>query len=176
MTKHKNIRVWCIVRPVHTLYSVQCKIFKGFSTYIISLYTITSLTFLTLTSQTKLQTENIEIFILWDTGYIIYWQGCTALSTYCTSVGKVCLPEAIHCSSRTLKQGALQFQNKTYWFSWQSDERVLRYHNAIRDDINITETTFDIWTSELLTVYMIHKDPTVLHCRLFSFWYFALLK
>lgn len=40
--------------------------------------------------------------------------------------GKVCLPEAVHCSSRTLNQGALQFQNKTYWFSWQSNERVLR--------------------------------------------------
>merc|ERR1711962_190953 len=40
--------------------------------------------------------------------------------------GKVCLPEAAHCATRKLKQGALDFQNHTYWFSWQSNEDVLR--------------------------------------------------
>jgi len=40
--------------------------------------------------------------------------------------GKVCLPEAAHCATRKDKKGSLQFQNKTYWFNWQSNERVLR--------------------------------------------------
>ena len=41
-------------------------------------------------------------------------------------LGKVCLPEAGPCSRRTSKAGALPYQDKTYWFSWQSNERVLR--------------------------------------------------
>ena len=40
--------------------------------------------------------------------------------------GKVCLPEAAQCAARQQKVGALQFQNKTYWFNWQSNEEVLR--------------------------------------------------
>ena len=40
--------------------------------------------------------------------------------------GKVCLPEAHQCSQRKSKVGATQFEGKTYWFSWQSDEEVLR--------------------------------------------------
>merc|ERR1712200_30394 len=40
--------------------------------------------------------------------------------------GKVCLPEARHCATRKSLQGSLQFQNKTYWFNWQSNEPVLR--------------------------------------------------
>merc|ERR1712200_275204 len=43
----------------------------------------------------------------------------------CTK-GKVCLPEARHCATRKSLQGSLQFQNKTYWFNWQSNEPVLR--------------------------------------------------
>lgn len=39
--------------------------------------------------------------------------------------GKVCLPEPLQCSQRTFKAGALEFQNKTYWFNWHSNERVL---------------------------------------------------
>ena len=40
--------------------------------------------------------------------------------------GKVCLPEALQCAERQRKVGATQFQDKTYWFSWQSNEDVLR--------------------------------------------------
>jgi len=40
--------------------------------------------------------------------------------------GKVCLPEANHCAVRKTKVGATQFQDKTYWFNWNSDEQVLR--------------------------------------------------
>ena len=40
--------------------------------------------------------------------------------------GKVCLPEAFQCSKRQSKVGATQFEGKTYWFSWQSNEDVLR--------------------------------------------------
>jgi len=40
--------------------------------------------------------------------------------------GKVCLPEAAQCAVRKSKAGALQFQNKTYWFNWHSNEEVLR--------------------------------------------------
>jgi len=42
------------------------------------------------------------------------------------NAGKVCLPEAQPCAVRKNKVGATQFQDKTYWFSWQSDEEVLR--------------------------------------------------
>ena len=40
--------------------------------------------------------------------------------------GKVCLPEAEQCSKRKNKVGATQFEGKTYWFNWNSDEDVLR--------------------------------------------------
>ena len=40
--------------------------------------------------------------------------------------GKVCLPEAEQCSKRQNKVGATQFEGKTYWFNWNSDEEVLR--------------------------------------------------
>jgi len=48
--------------------------------------------------------------------------------------GKVCLPEAQHCSTRQQKIGALQYnpnprqanKTKTYWVSWHSNEQVLR--------------------------------------------------
>merc|ERR1712106_157661 len=40
--------------------------------------------------------------------------------------GKVCLPEADHCAVRKDKGGSLQYQNKTYWVSWHSNEQVLR--------------------------------------------------
>ena len=40
--------------------------------------------------------------------------------------GKVCLPEAEQCSRRQSKVGATQFEGKTYWFNWNSDEEVLR--------------------------------------------------
>merc|ERR1711863_46566 len=40
--------------------------------------------------------------------------------------GKVCLPEAAQCAQRQQKAGATQYEGKTYWFSWQSDEEVLR--------------------------------------------------
>ena len=40
--------------------------------------------------------------------------------------GKVCLPEAEQCSKRKNKVGATQFEGKTYWFNWNSDEAVLR--------------------------------------------------
>ena len=38
--------------------------------------------------------------------------------------GKVCLPEAQQCSVRQQKSGSTTYQNKTYWFSWQSDEQA----------------------------------------------------
>ena len=40
--------------------------------------------------------------------------------------GKVCLPEAEQCSKRKNKVGATQFEGKTYWFNWNSDEAILR--------------------------------------------------
>merc|ERR1712025_145241 len=48
--------------------------------------------------------------------------------------GKVCLPEAQHCSTRQQKIGALQYnpnprqanKTKTYWVSWHSNEQVHR--------------------------------------------------
>merc|ERR1712066_1132104 len=40
--------------------------------------------------------------------------------------GKVCLPVAEQCAIRKEKIGATPFQNKTYWFNWQSNEQVLR--------------------------------------------------
>jgi len=40
--------------------------------------------------------------------------------------GKVCLPEAKHCAERKQKGGSFQFQNRTYWVSWHSNEQVLR--------------------------------------------------
>jgi hypothetical protein len=40
--------------------------------------------------------------------------------------GKVCLPVASECSTRQSKVGATRFEGKTYWFSWQSNEEVLR--------------------------------------------------
>ena len=42
------------------------------------------------------------------------------------SLTQVCLPEAEHFAVRKSKAGALQFQNKTYWFNWNSNEEVLR--------------------------------------------------
>ena len=39
---------------------------------------------------------------------------------------QVCLPEAAHCAVRKNKGGATQFQDKTYWFNWNSDEQILR--------------------------------------------------
>jgi len=40
--------------------------------------------------------------------------------------GKVCLPEAQLCADRKNKVGEREFSGKSYWFSWDSDEGVLR--------------------------------------------------
>jgi len=40
--------------------------------------------------------------------------------------GKVCLPEAQLCATRKEKVGEREFQGKSYWFSWDSDEADLR--------------------------------------------------
>ena len=40
--------------------------------------------------------------------------------------GKVCLPVASECAVRQSRVGATRFEGKTYWFSWQSNEEVLR--------------------------------------------------
>merc|ERR1711988_1590058 len=40
--------------------------------------------------------------------------------------GKVCLPEAKLCAERRDKVGEVEFGGKSYWFSWNSDESVLR--------------------------------------------------
>merc|ERR1739848_76056 len=40
--------------------------------------------------------------------------------------GKVCLPEAKLCAERKDKVGEVEFGGKSYWFSWNSDEGVLR--------------------------------------------------
>merc|ERR1712190_599581 len=40
--------------------------------------------------------------------------------------GKVCLPEAQYCAGRKNKVGSVEFQGKNYWYSWHSDEEVLK--------------------------------------------------
>ena len=40
--------------------------------------------------------------------------------------GKVCLPEAQYCAGRKNKVGSVEFQKKNYWYSWHSDEEVLK--------------------------------------------------
>ncbi|XP_023343172.1 uncharacterized protein LOC111712710 isoform X1 [Eurytemora carolleeae] len=40
--------------------------------------------------------------------------------------GKVCLPEADLCANRKNKVGEKEYDGKSYWFSWDSDEAVLR--------------------------------------------------
>merc|ERR1712061_327634 len=40
--------------------------------------------------------------------------------------GKVCLPDAKLCAARKQKKGADSFRGKTYWYSWKSDEAVLK--------------------------------------------------
>merc|ERR1711874_799065 len=40
--------------------------------------------------------------------------------------GKVCLPDAKLCAARKQQKGADSFRGKTYWYSWESNEAVLK--------------------------------------------------